>query len=117
MNSSEEIDFQTYVESAKQRKTPWIIFETLMKDLTYSNIVRLKRLNAMLLIELTIDYSDLDRLKYLNSILLTEFKELIEREGDNFQNTSKRYLNKSIFIAQDVTASQTGPPTSINCQK
>ena len=91
MNSSEEINFQTYVESAKQRKTPWNIFENLMKDLTYSNILRLKRLNAMLLIELTIDYSDLDRLKYLNSILLTEFKELIEREGDNIQNTSTEH--------------------------
>ena len=52
MNSSEEIDFQTYVESVKQRKTSWIIFETLMKDLTYSEIVRLKHFNAIILIEL-----------------------------------------------------------------
>ena len=88
MNRSDEINFQTYVQSAKQRKTPWIIFENFMKDLTYSNIVKLKHFNAILLIELTMDYSDLDRLKYLNSILLTEFKELIEREGNNFQNTS-----------------------------
>ena len=88
MNKSEEINFQTYVQSAKQRKTPWIIFENFMKELTYSNIVKLKYFNAILLIELTMDYSDLDRLKYLNSILLTEFKELIEREDDDSQNTT-----------------------------
>ena len=55
MNSSEEINFQTYVESAKQRKTPWNIFENFMKELTYSSIVKLKRFNAILLIELTMD--------------------------------------------------------------
>ena len=43
MNSSEEINFQTYVESAKQRKIPWNIFENFMKDLTYSSIHSLKK--------------------------------------------------------------------------
>ena len=38
MNSSEEIDFQNYIDSVKQKKTPWDIFENLMKDLSYSNI-------------------------------------------------------------------------------
>ena len=80
MNSSEEINFQTYVESAKQRKTPWNIFENFMKDLTYSSLHSLNQLSEILLIELTIDYSDIDRLKYLNSLLLREFKEFIERE-------------------------------------
>ena len=86
--------FQSYVESAKQRKIPWNIFEDLMKDLAYSNTVRLKLLNAILLIELTTDYSDIDRLKYLNSILLTEFKEIIERE-DNFLNTENEQFEES----------------------
>ena len=86
MNSSEEIDFQNYIDSVKQKKTPWDIFENLMKDLSYSNIYRLKRLNAILLTELTTNYSDIDRLKYLNAVLMTEFKEFIHTE-DNFQNT------------------------------
>ena len=88
MNTSEEIDFQDYVDSVKQKTTTWHIFEKLMKDLAYSSIPRLKLLNAILLIELTTDYSDIDRLKYLNSILLTEFKEFMEKE-DDFQNTEK----------------------------
>ena len=83
MNTSEEINFQTYVDLVKQKTISWHIFENLVKGLAYSSIPRLKLLNASLLIELTTDYSDIDRLKYLNSILLTEFKEIIERE-DNF---------------------------------
>ena len=95
MHNSEEIKFQNYVDSAKQRKIPWNIFEDLMKDLAYSNTVRLKLLNAILLIELTTDFSDLDRLKYLNSLLLTEFKEFIERE-DNFpKNENERFEESS----------------------
>ena len=94
MNSSEEINFQNYVESAKQRKIPWNIFEDFMKDLAYSSIPKLKHLNAILLIELTTDYSDLDRLKYLNSLLLTEFKEFIERE-DNFLNNENEHFEES----------------------
>ena len=38
MNSSEEINFQTYVESVKQRKIPWDIFEKLLEDIIYSDI-------------------------------------------------------------------------------
>ena len=94
MNNSEEIDLQNYVDSAKQRKIPWNIFVDLMKDLAYSNTVRLKILNAILLIELTSDFSDLDRLKYLNSLLLTEFKEFIERK-DNFLFTENEHFEES----------------------
>ena len=91
MNSSEEIDFQNYIDSVKQKKTTWDIFENLMKDLSYSNIYRLKRLNAILLNKLTTNYSDIDRLKYLNAVLMTEFKEFIYTE-DNFQNTEMERL-------------------------
>ena len=82
INSSEEIDLQNYVDSVKQKKTPWNIFESLMKDFIYSDINRLRHINAILLTELTTNYSDIDRMKYLNSILLTEFKELILSEND-----------------------------------
>ena len=100
MNSSEEINFQNYVESVKQKKIPWNIFEDFMKDLAYSNSQRLKLLNAILLIELTTDYSDLDRLKYLNSLLLTEFKEFIERE-DNFPYIENENFEESRVILSD----------------
>ena len=74
---TEKINVQIYVESVKQGKTPWNIFEHFMKDLCYSNTSRLKHLNAILLIELTSNYTDIDRLKYLSSILLAEFKKII----------------------------------------
>ena len=84
MNSaSEEIDFQNYVDSVKQKKTTWNIFESLIKDFIYSDIKRLKLINAILLTELTPNNSDIDRLKYLNSILMSEFKQLIQREEEN----------------------------------
>ena len=56
-----------------------------MEDISYSDINRLKRLNAVLLMELTTSHSDMDRLKYLNIILLTELKNFIQREN-HFQN-------------------------------
>ena len=87
MNTSEKINFQLYVESVKQKKTPWNIFENLMKHLvSYLNANKLKYLNAILLTELTKNYSDIERLKYLNTILLSEFKELIMRQEGNFEN-------------------------------
>ena len=84
MNSSEEINFQTYVESVKQRKIPWNIFEKLLKHFIYSDIERLKFLNAILLRELTKNYSEIDRSRYVNSILLTEFKEFIQRDENEY---------------------------------
>ena len=69
MNTSEEINFQTYVDLVKQKTITWHVFENLLKGLAYSSIPRLKLLNAILLIELTTDYSDIDRLKYLNNLL------------------------------------------------
>ena len=88
MNTSEEINFQTYVDLVKQKTITWNVFENTLKAVAYSSIPRLKLLNAILLVELTTNYSDLDRLKYLNSILLTEFKEIMQKE-DDFQNTEK----------------------------
>ena len=84
-NASEEIDFQNYVNSVKEKKTPWNIFESMMKYFIHSDVKRLKLINAILLTELTPNCSDIDRLKYLNVILLAEFKDFIEREND-FEN-------------------------------
>ena len=92
--SSDKIHFQTYVESVKQRKIPWDIFEKLLEDFIYSDIDRLKYLNEILLNELTKNSSNIDRLRYLNSILLTEFKELVQRE-DDLQNTENEHFEES----------------------
>ena len=92
--SSDKIHFQTYVESVKQRKIPWDIFEKLLEDFIYSDIDRLKYLNEILLNELTKNYSNIDKLRYLNSILLTEFKELVQR-GDDLQNTENEHFRDS----------------------
>ena len=81
MNSSEEINFQSYIDSVKQWKTPWKIFENFMKDLTYSNFDKLSQLNTILLTELTRNFSDLEKSKFLNSMLLTELKYSIESKA------------------------------------
>ena len=52
----------------------------------FEDCERLKKLNAILLTELTIYYSDLDTLKYLNVILMAELKNYIENKY-NFENT------------------------------
>ena len=77
-NKSEEINFQTYINEVTDGKIRWNIFLNLMKDLSYSDIDRLKKLNTILLTELTINFSDMDRLKYLNEILLKELKNFIQ---------------------------------------
>ena len=63
--------------------TATTVFVKLMEDLSYSDVNRLKYLNAILLTELTISYSDMDRLKYLNVILMNKFKEAIQTEDNN----------------------------------
>ena len=83
-NNFEKIDFQPYVDTVKNGIIPWNIFVKTMEDLSYSDIKRLKYLNAVLLNELTISYSDLEKLKYINILLLTQFKDCIERE--NYHN-------------------------------
>ena len=73
-NTSEEIDFQNYVNSVKQKKTPWNIFESMMKYFIHSDVKRLKLINAILLTELTPNYSDIDRLNQLKMIQLNQIK-------------------------------------------
>ena len=79
-NNSEEINFQPYIDTVKNGEIPWNIFVKTMEDLSYSDIKRLKCLNAVLLLELTMSHSDMDRLKYLNKILLKELKTISFRE-------------------------------------
>ena len=85
-NNSEENNFQHYVDLVKQNKFEWNIFVNVIQHLTYSDMYRLRILNAILLNELTTTYSDMDKLKYLNEILLIEFKNKIQRGHNMTQN-------------------------------
>ena len=79
MTSSQEFNFQFYFNLVKQKEIAWHVFVKLMEDLSYSDVDRLKYLNANLLTELTISHSDMDQLKYLNVILMNKFKDSIKR--------------------------------------
>ena len=90
-NNSKEINFQQYIKGVKQQKISWHFFINLMEDLTYSDITRLRNLNALLLIELTMNKSDIDKMKYLNGILLIQFKNYIQTKHE-FQMTEINHL-------------------------
>ena len=67
-NKSEEINFQQYVDSVKQKQIPRNIFINLLQDISNSDADRLRKLNAILLTELTLKHSNTEKLKYLNDI-------------------------------------------------
>ena len=94
-NNSEEINFQQYVDGVKQKKISWKFFTAFIQDLSYSDINRLRKLNAMLLTELTMNYSDMDKFKYLNEILMIQFKNYVQREYDDFEMTENNHLEDS----------------------
>ena len=48
-HTSQNFKFQYYVDMAKQKEIPWHVFVNLMEDLSYSDVNRLKYLNAILL--------------------------------------------------------------------
>ena len=110
-NNSEEINFQHYVDAAKQNKIDWNIFIDLMQDLSYSDIDRLRNLNAILLTELTMNQSNMDKFKYLNGLLLTEFKKYIQRNQINIDMTSRNedsenHVEANIYESLDDNESQ-----------
>ena len=76
--NSEEINFQHYVDAVKQKTIPWNIFKDFMEDLSFSDMDRLRNLNAILLQEITMNYSAIEKFKYLNRILMIEFKNFIQ---------------------------------------
>ena len=77
-HTSQDFNFQYYVDRVKQKEMHWHVFVKLMEDLLYSDVKRLKYLNAILLTELTVSYSVMDQLKYLNVILMGKFKDFIQ---------------------------------------
>ena len=99
-NNSEEINFQHYVDGVKRKKLPWNFFIDLIQDLSYSDISRLRKLNAILLMELTMNFSDIDKMKYLNGILLIQFKNYIETKHDD-EMTKNDYLAENLQESND----------------
>ena len=93
-NNLEGINFQQYVDGVKEKKHSWKFFVSVMQDLTYHNIHRLKNLNNILLTELTLNYSDIDKLKYLNGILMIQFKNLIQKDCE-FENSEPDHHEES----------------------
>ena len=71
-NKSDEINFQQYVDGVKKNKLSWQFFIAVMQDLSYSDIKRLRIVNAILMTELTMNYSDMDKQKYLNEMTNTD---------------------------------------------
>ena len=115
---SEEINFQRFVDGVKQKEISWKFFTELMQDLSYSDINKLRNLNAILLIELTMNYSVMDRLKYLNEILMIQFKNHIEREFTDFGMTENNHLEDSqdsnIDLSNEETFEETTKQISTN---
>ena len=52
----EEFNFQHYVDAVKQKRMDWNIFIDFMQDLSYEDRGKLRRLNAILLNELTMNF-------------------------------------------------------------
>ena len=111
-NKSEEINFQQYVDSVKQKQIPWNIFINLLQDISNSDADRLRKLNAILLTELTMNYSNTEKLKYLNEILLSQFKNHIENknhiemtENENLEDlqdsNSDQFVNEEEVTSKD----------------
>ena len=102
-HTSQDFDFQYYVDMVKQNEIAWHVFKKLMKDSSYSDVNRLKYFNAILLNELSISKSDMDRLKYLNVILMTKLKESVQTgndveksKNDELQDSHKLTLNHDL---------------------
>ena len=110
-NKSEEINFQQYVDSVKQKQIPWNIFINLLQDISNSDADRLRKLNAILLTELTMNYSNTEKLKYLNEILLSQFKNHIENknhiemtENENLEDLQDS--NSDQFVTEEEVTSK-----------
>ena len=93
--SSQDFNFQYYVDKAKQKEIAWHVFVKLIKDFSYSDISKLKYVNAILLTKLTDSYSDMERLKYLNVILMDRFKDSIQME-DNIEVSENDSFNLDV---------------------
>ena len=81
-NNFEEINFQHYVDGVKENKISWNFFVDLIQDFCYSDIKRLRKLNAIMLMELTMNYSDIEKMKYLNGISLIQLKNYIQTKQE-----------------------------------
>ena len=82
--NSRPINFQSYIDTVKEDKISWNFFINLMRDLSHTNIDRLKTLNEILLNELKIS---IDEKRYKSPPEKIENKENIEY--DDAENVTK----------------------------
>ena len=80
-----QINFQSYIDTVKEDKISWNFFISLMRDLSHTNIDRLKTLNEILLNELKISIHEK---RYKNPPEKINFKE-IYIEYENAENVTK----------------------------
>ena len=97
-----QINFQSYIDIVKEDKISWNFFISLMRDLSHTNIDRLKTLNEILLNELKIS---IDEKRHKNAPEKIEnFKEVyIQYDGTkkvepNYENVENKigHFNKNI---------------------
>ena len=76
-----EISFQPYIDSIKERKLPWNIFEQLVDDLS--------------------DTDDMERIKNLNKILMNELKNSVENKRNKSEMIENENAPKSFKILDE----------------
>ena len=76
-----EISFQPYIDSIKERKLPWNIFEQLVDDLS--------------------DTDDMERIKNLNKILMNELKNSVENKRNKSEMIENENATKSFKILDE----------------
>ena len=101
--NSPQINFQSYIDTVKEDKISWNFFINLMRDLSHTNIDRLKTLNETLLNELKIS---IDEKRYKSPTEKIEnFKEICI-EYDDAENATKNvepnYENCKINIEKNI---------------
>ena len=107
-----EISFELHIDALREQKIPWNTFVELLEEIFYSDMDKLKYLNALILTELTKSYSNMERSRYLNKILLKELKNLIQKENvdsnDSFPNDND--LNIQTIKGESLNDSEIDTP-------
>ena len=91
-----EISFELHIDALREQKIPWNTFVELLEEIFYSDMDKLKYLNALILTELTKSHSNMERSRYLSKILLEELKNLIQKENVDSNDSFSSDLDLNI---------------------
>ena len=91
-----EISFELHIDALREQKIPWNTFVELLEEIFYSDMDKLKYLNALILTELTKSHSNMERSRYLSKILLEELKNLIQKENVDANDSFSSDLDLNI---------------------